>query len=171
MVDDADSRAFTPRRRTRRTLHADVRNSVAFAQDWACVGLLCGGKRKLPPQFHVHHVVAHSQGGSDSASNLQALCPTCHGIYTQREQPWLLLAHRVQRASSASDKLCIYCKRVFSTHFEAAHTARCSGTWREVPFHHYEALLDEIRCAERGPPDVAPHRFSATERRVWPSLS
>lgn len=64
------------------------RRSVAEAQDWLCAnpdGECLLGERKLR-EYDVDHVVPLSHGGTDDATNLQALCPACHRRKTERDR-------------------------------------------------------------------------------------
>lgn len=56
------------------TIDADLRRLVLERDNWTCV---CCGER-LEPGWQCHHRKLRSRGGSDSASNLIALCAHCH---------------------------------------------------------------------------------------------
>lgn len=63
---------------------------------WRCAGTGCG-HAMLPACFEVDHIVELADGGSDSADNMQPLCPTCHSTKT--------LANRIRRRAEARKKL------------------------------------------------------------------
>ena len=43
---------------------------------------ICGESRTVD----VHHITQRAQGGSDDASNLICLCPTCHALQHRRRR-------------------------------------------------------------------------------------
>ena len=57
---------------TRQTIPDDVKLLVWARDGGSCVR--CGSKLKL----HFDHVIPFSQGGADTADNLQLLCQTCN---------------------------------------------------------------------------------------------
>lgn len=59
----------------KRTLSRSLRIEIAYRQSYACN--ICG-LFPIPPDFEVDHIQALEDGGRDVASNLQALCVTCH---------------------------------------------------------------------------------------------
>jgi len=70
-----------PAKRKRMLSPADKKR-IAANQGWKCAN--CG--RPLSARFHVDHIKPFSEGGSDSDSNLQALCPNCHSDKTEEER-------------------------------------------------------------------------------------
>lgn len=130
--------------RPRRALHRHTRLTVARRQEWRCVGEGCKGEVLLPAEFEIHHLHAHSLGGSDLLTNLQALCPSCHAIHTRREFAWILLSNSLC-AVDPTARLCIQCKVVTSTTWPHS---RCSG-WVE-PEGIYESILEQLRLLESG---------------------
>jgi len=59
----------------KRVLSRSMRIEIAYRQQYAC--RLCT-LFPIPPTFEVDHIVELQDGGQDTASNLQALCPQCH---------------------------------------------------------------------------------------------
>lgn len=59
----------------KRTLSRSLRIEIAYRQSYACN--ICG-LFPIPPDFEVDHIQALEDGGKDVASNLQALCVSCH---------------------------------------------------------------------------------------------
>ena len=59
----------------KRVLSRSLRIEIAYRQTYACN--ICG-LFPIPPDFEVDHIRALEDGGKDVASNLQALCVSCH---------------------------------------------------------------------------------------------
>jgi 5-methylcytosine-specific restriction endonuclease McrA len=55
-----------------------IRLQVAAGQGWKCAAC----SQLLPPSFHLDHIVALKNNGSNHKRNLQALCPNCHATKT-----------------------------------------------------------------------------------------
>jgi len=70
-----------PKKRKRKLSAADKKR-IAAKQGWRCARC----KKPLPARFHVDHIKPFSAGGSDRASNLQALCSNCHSEKTEEER-------------------------------------------------------------------------------------
>lgn len=66
----------------KRMLGAADKKRIAAKQGWKCANC----RRALPARFHVDHIKPFSEGGSDSDSNLQALCSNCHSDKTEEER-------------------------------------------------------------------------------------
>jgi HNH endonuclease len=50
--------------------------AILERQNWRCAEPTCG--KSLRQRRHIDHVMPLAKGGSNDASNLQALCPTCN---------------------------------------------------------------------------------------------
>lgn len=72
---------FAPPKR-QRTLTAADKKRIAANQKWKCKKC----KKPLPARYHIDHIKEFSGGGSDRASNLQALCPNCHAEKTEQDR-------------------------------------------------------------------------------------
>lgn len=73
----------------RRSISASMKNSLAARQSHVCAGVkdyVCPlGNRKFDESgFHIDHIVELADGGDNNEQNLQALCPCCHAVKTQR---------------------------------------------------------------------------------------
>lgn len=66
---------------TKRTLKESTKKIVAFNQNYLCKE--CNSI--LPPSFQIDHIIPFSLSQDDEDENLQALCPNCHSLKTQRE--------------------------------------------------------------------------------------
>jgi len=64
----------------KRALSRSLRIEIAYRQRYACNACQLF---PIPPDFQVDHVVALEDGGQDIASNLQALCVSCHSEKTR----------------------------------------------------------------------------------------
>lgn len=58
-----------------------VKKNVSFCQEYKCK-LCCS---ILPPSYEIDHIIPLYLGGSNTESNLQALCPTCHNDKTVQD--------------------------------------------------------------------------------------
>jgi hypothetical protein len=66
---------------TKRTLKEGTKKVIAFNQHYLCKGC----NNILPPSFQIDHIIPFSLSQNDDDDNLQALCPNCHSLKTQRE--------------------------------------------------------------------------------------
>ena len=64
-----------------RKLTESFKKIIAHKQQYKC--LKCD--KLLPPSFQIDHIIPFSISKDDSEQNLQALCPNCHSLKTQRE--------------------------------------------------------------------------------------
>mgnify|MGYP000014564957 CR=1 FL=1 len=60
---------------------ASLSKQVAGSQEWKCKKCAI----TLPSAYQIDHIKPKSQGGSNELDNLQALCPNCHAMKTQKE--------------------------------------------------------------------------------------
>ena len=58
----------------RKPIPKPIKDEVLVRQNYKCAE--CG--RQLPARKHFHHDTPISEGGTNSVSNLYALCPGCH---------------------------------------------------------------------------------------------
>jgi HNH endonuclease len=65
----------------RKKLKNSVKIEVLTEAGYRCAVPTCRNILALD----IHHIIEVSEGGSDEASNLIALCPTCHALYHRRE--------------------------------------------------------------------------------------
>ena len=73
----------------RAPISTSLKNSIAACQKHRCAGVpdyACplGGNTFDESGFHIDHKSELADGGDNSVSNLQALCPCCHSVKTQR---------------------------------------------------------------------------------------
>lgn len=66
----------------RKGVSADMKRRIGARQGWRCIQC----QQPLPAAFETDHRVPKSQGGSNDPSNLQAMCPNCHGEKTLNER-------------------------------------------------------------------------------------
>jgi len=67
---------LTPKRIVSRSLRIEI----AYRQKYKCNACALF---PIPPDFHVDHIIALEDGGEDIATNLQALCVSCHSEKTR----------------------------------------------------------------------------------------
>lgn len=59
-----------------------VKRHILFHQDYKCAHC----KTTLPPTHQFDHIIPYSISKNNSIINIQALCPNCHAVKTQRER-------------------------------------------------------------------------------------
>lgn len=91
-----------------RKLSESNKKIIAFKQDYKC--FIC--KQILPPSFQVDHIIPHSISLDDTEENLQALCPNCHSIKTQRENSRIYNFKKIQ--NKQNQKLCWFCLEIIN---------------------------------------------------------
>ena len=96
--------------RCKRRVSAGLKKRIAYRQHYVCN--IC--HILLPPTYEVDHVLALFLGGTNSETNLQALCPNCHREKTQTESLPVLE--------------CPNCKAVTSPYF--VHTCKTTNSLR-----------------------------------------
>lgn len=72
-----------PQKKKRKTIKTSVKNNVLTNQQFKCKRC-----RELLDLSHTHfdHIIPHSEGGSDEANNIVALCMNCHGDKTAEDR-------------------------------------------------------------------------------------
>ena len=60
-----------------------LREQVMNRDNWVCQVCLENGR--VTPATQVDHIIPKSRGGSDSPSNLRAICGPCHKVKTAQE--------------------------------------------------------------------------------------
>ena len=97
-------------RYARKVFSSSQRIIIASHQRYMCVGTECKGGRLLPAAWEADHKRPLFQGGSNfydfdkpdnPASNIQIICPTCHGLKTIREKQEFFAT---ERRSKFNDK-------------------------------------------------------------------
>jgi 5-methylcytosine-specific restriction protein A len=68
---------------TRRSFPAATRRRILNRDRWTCQLRYAGCQGHAPI---ADHIVPAAEGGSDNATNGQAVCATCHTIKTRQEQ-------------------------------------------------------------------------------------
>ena len=104
---------------SRRLVTTAVGKMVAARQAWRCQ--TCNVV--LPSAYEIDHVEPLWRRGGDNIHNLQALCPNCHAIKTQRESVERIEAARTRAKTAQYDTredkylskdavMCVGCGRV-----------------------------------------------------------
>ena len=91
----------------RRALSASSKNSIAARQGHKCAlvsGYDCPlrGATFDESGFHVDHIVELVDGGTDDQDNLQAICPACHSVKTQRARVSRIASKPKKKTEAAS---------------------------------------------------------------------
>ena len=88
-----------------RKLSESLKKIIASNQDWKC--LKC--KSSLPPSFQVDHIIPFAISKDDTEGNLQALCPNCHSLKTQRENLRISQFKSLMLKCPEDTQLCWFC--------------------------------------------------------------
>lgn len=107
-----------------RKLSESVKKIVAHRQRYIC--FICN--ELLPPCFQVDHIIPHSISSDDTENNLQALCPNCHSLKTQREN--IRIQHYKKLLLNCPDdcKLCWFCVETYKS--DESHN--CDKTLKNI---------------------------------------
>ena len=92
-----------------RKLRESVKKNIAYKQEYKCS--IC--KTMLPPSFQVDHIIPHSITFDDTENNLQALCPNCHSLKTQKEAMRIIQFKKLQNECAHSLKVCWFCLQTY----------------------------------------------------------
>jgi hypothetical protein len=107
-----------------RKLQDSVKKIIAHKQKYHCS--VCN--ELLPPSYQVDHIIPHSISNDDSEDNLQALCPNCHSLKTQRENLRIYQYKKLREKCPEDSKLCWFCIEVHEINEE--HT--CSKQVKNI---------------------------------------
>lgn len=107
------------------------RTKIAYSQQYRCSAC----DHILEPLFHVDHILPLSQGGSNMAVNLQALCQPCHIDKTRLE------------VSNPDARICNTCHTIYSKFF----THKCQTQVCPIPAGTpaQQCCSDYMRCLHR----------------------
>ena len=86
----------------KRKLSESIKKEVAHRQNYICYKC----EKMLPPTYQTDHIVPHSISYDDNIDNLQALCPNCHSLKTQRENIRII---KFKSLLSKCPNLCWFC--------------------------------------------------------------
>ena len=89
----------------RKTIRDSVKKEISYRQSYKC--RRCNDI--LPPSFQIDHIIPWSLSHDDSEDNLQALCPNCHSLKTQRESLRIIQYKRLHRDCPKNSFLCWFC--------------------------------------------------------------
>jgi len=92
-----------------RKLQDSVKKIIAHKQKYHCS--MCN--ELLPPSYQVDHIIPHSISNDDTEDNLQALCPNCHSLKTQRENLRIYQYKKLREKCPEDSKLCWFCIEVY----------------------------------------------------------
>lgn len=90
----------------KRTLKESDKKRVAFNQKWHCASC----ESLLPSTYQIDHIIPFSISANDTINNLEALCPNCHSIKTQKES--FRIARFKKLCSTKSQNLCWFCLEI-----------------------------------------------------------
>jgi len=110
-----------------RKLSESLKKIIASQQDWKC--LKCNSS--LPPSFQVDHIIPFSVSKDDSEGNLQALCPNCHSLKTQRENLRISQFKSLMTKCPDGTNLCWFCLETSENH-KAQQQHTCSKIIKDI---------------------------------------
>ena len=111
-----------------RKLRDSVKKIIAHKQKYNCA--MCF--ELLPPSFQVDHIIPHSISNDDSEENLQALCPNCHSLKTQRENLRIYQYKKLREECPEDYVLCWFCIETYQNTQEKEHKSVCSRQVKNI---------------------------------------
>jgi len=111
-----------------RKLRDSVKKIIAHKQKYTCA--MCF--ELLPPSFQVDHIIPHSISNDDSEENLQALCPNCHSLKTQRENLRIYQYKKLREECPTDYVLCWFCIETYQNINEQEHKSICSRQLKNI---------------------------------------
>lgn len=111
-----------------RKLRDSVKKIIAHKQKYNCAMCL----ELLPPSFQVDHIIPHSISNDDSEENLQALCPNCHSLKTQRENLRIYQYKKLREECPEDYVLCWFCIETYQNTQEKEHKSVCSRQVKNI---------------------------------------
>ena len=139
----------------RQTIRESIKKEVSYRQQYKCA--ICSNL--LPPSFQIDHIIPWSISRDDSEENLQALCPNCHSLKTQKEIMRISQYKKIQSECPAHYHLCWFCVETYndkSTHL-------CDKSLKDIPrlvktqselLTSFEDMLDKYKYVKRSVQDV-----------------
>ena len=111
----------------KRKLSESVKKEVAHRQNYIC----CKCGQILPPTYQTDHIIPHSISNDDSFENLQALCPNCHSLKTQRENIRIIkFKSLLSKFTCENTNLCWFCLE--SVNDMEDHLKSCSKILKDI---------------------------------------
>ncbi len=89
---------------TRKSINKSIIKQLLYKQKYLCY--ICN--TLLPSSYQVDHIIPHCINKDNSEENLQALCPNCHSIKTQRENE-RIIKFKKYKAKHNLDNICWFC--------------------------------------------------------------
>ena len=111
-----------------RKLRDSVKKIIAHKQKYNCAMCL----ELLPPSFQTDHIIPHSISNDDSEENLQALCPNCHSLKTQRENLRIYQYKKLREECPPDYVLCWFCIETYQNINEQEHKSICSRQLKNI---------------------------------------
>ena len=90
---------------TRKPIRESTKKEISYRQSYKC--LKCSDL--LPPSFQIDHIIPWSLSHDDTEENLQALCPNCHSIKTQKEYMRIIQYKKILEECPKETTLCWFC--------------------------------------------------------------
>lgn len=90
---------------SRKSIRESTKKEISYRQSYKC--LKCFDL--LPPSFQIDHIIPWSLSHDDSEENLQALCPNCHSLKTQKEYMRIIQYKKILEDCPKDTALCWFC--------------------------------------------------------------
>lgn len=135
-----------------RKLTEATKKIIAHRQKYLCYKC----NNLLPPSFQIDHIIPHSISNDDSEENLQALCPNCHSVKTQRENNRISKFKILMTKCPKNTNICWFCLE--TTDNMNKHLNLCSKSLKNIDeiiqeqkktVSTFEEILNKHRYIER----------------------
>ena len=137
-----------------RTVSETTKKTIGARQEWKCSGSKCN--LILPSTYQIDHIIPHSISNDDSEENLQAMCPNCHSLKTQRENSRISKFKLLKTKCPVNTNICWFCLETTNNMNE--HLSSCSKSLKNIDeiiqdqkktVSCFEEMLNKHRYIER----------------------
>jgi len=142
----------------KRKLSESVKKEVAHRQNYIC----CKCETILPPTYQTDHIIPHSISNDDSLENLQALCPNCHSVKTQRENIRIIKFKSLLSKCAENANLGWFCLESSTDDMEEDHLKSCSKILKDINEPKFKPKINVSSLDEM----LAMHVYDDTSRVV-----
>jgi hypothetical protein len=135
-----------------RKLSESLKKIIAHREEYKCAHC----KVLLPPSFQIDHIIPYSISNNDDNNNLQALCPNCHSLKSQRENLRIYKYKKLFDICPSNTKLCWFCLETVDSFKE--HNKTCDKKLKKFEniqkkqhktFQNIEQMLGKYKYVEK----------------------
>lgn len=120
---------------TRKSIRESVKKQICYRQSYKCAK--CSDL--LPPSLQIDHIIPYCLSQNNEEDNLQALCPNCHSLKSQKENIRISQFKKILKECPDDVKLCWFCLETFS----GKHC--CDKTLKDIPT--LRKNQEEVKCS------------------------